>query len=47
MNDEKNHENIEKIIIDRAIKDSKLINKVKTTLFIESVNEFTNFINLI
>ena len=47
INDEKNHENIKKIMIDRAIKNSKLINKIKITLFIESINEFINFINLI
>ena len=46
-NDEKNHENIEKTMINRAIKNLKLINKMKITLFIESINEFTNFINLI
>ena len=47
MNDEKNYENIEKTVVDRAVKNSKLINKMKIMLFIESVNEFTNFINLI
>ena len=47
INDEKNHENIEKTVIKRAIKNSKLINKVKTTLFIQSINEFINFIDLI
>ena len=46
-NDEKNHENIEKMMIDRAIKGLKLINKMKITLFIESINEFINFIDLI
>ena len=46
-NNEKNHKNIKKIMIDRTIKDSKLINKTKITLFIESINEFINFINLI
>ena len=46
-NDEKDHENIEKIIIDRAVKDSRLINKIKITLFIESINKFINFIDLI
>ena len=46
-NDEKNYKNIEKMMIDRAIKNSKLINKMKITLFIESINKFINFINLI
>ena len=46
-NDEKDYKNIKKTMIDRAIKNSKLINKVKITLFIESINEFANFINLI
>ena len=46
-NDEKNHKNIKKMMTDRAIKDSRLINKMKITLFIESVNELTNFIDLI
>ena len=46
-NDEKNHENIEKTMIDRAIKNSRSINKMKITLFIESINEFINFIDLI
>ena len=47
MNNKKNHENIEKMMINRTIKDSRLINKVKITLFIELINEFINFINLI
>ena len=47
MNDKKVHENIEKTMIDRAVKNSRLINKVKITLFIELVNELINFINLI
>ena len=47
INNEKNYENIEKMMIDRAIKNSKLINKIKIMLFIESINEFTNFIDLI
>ena len=46
-NDEKNHENIEKTVTDRAIRDLKLINKMKIMLFIGPVNEFTNFIDLI
>ena len=46
-NDEKNHENIKKTMIERAVKGSRLINKMKIMLFIESINEFTNFIDLI
>ena len=43
----KNHENIEKTMIDWAVRDSKLINKVKITLLIESINELANSIDLI
>ena len=46
-NDKKDHKNIEKMMIDRVVKNSRLINKMKTTLFVESINEFINFINLI
>ena len=46
-NDKKNHKNIKKMMIDRTIKNLRLINKMKITLFIESINEFINFINLI
>ena len=46
-NDEKIYKNIEKTMIDQAVRNSKLINKVKITLFIESINKFTNFIDLI
>ena len=47
INDKKNHENIKKIMIDQTIRNSRLINKKKITLFIESINEFINFIDLI
>ena len=47
INDKKIHENIEKTMTDWTIKDSKLINKMKIILFIELINEFTNFIDLI
>ena len=46
-NDKKNHKNIKKTMIDRTIKNSRLINKIKITLFIRLINEFINFINLI
>ena len=46
-NDEKDYKNIKKTVVERAVKNSKLINKMKITLFIESINEFTNFIDLI
>ena len=45
-NDEKNHENTEKTVADRAVRDSRLINKMKITLLTGPVNEFTNFIGL-
>ena len=47
INNEKNHKNIEKTIIHQSVKDSKLINKMEITLFIELINEFINFIDLI
>ena len=46
-NDKKNYENIEKTMIDRVVKNSKLIDKMKTTLIIELVNELINSIDLI
>ena len=46
-NDEKNHKNIKKTMIERTVRSSRLIDKMKITLFIELINEFTNFINLI
>ena len=46
-NDEKNHKNIKKTMTDRTVKNLKLINKVKIILFVESINESINFINLI
>ena len=47
INNKKNYEYIKKMMIDRAIRNSRLINKMKITLFIELINEFINFINLI
>ena len=47
IKNEKNHKNIRKTMIDRAIKSLRLINKMKIMLFIESINELTIFINLI
>ena len=47
INDKKNHKNIKKTMIDWIIRGLRLINKMKIMLFIKSINEFINFINLI